>query len=65
MLLLLLGAYFGDLAGHLLAVDVPKADGREKVIALLDDFVRRDERRDGGLSQLKYIQQVRKKLGLE
>ena len=40
-------------------------DGREKVIALLDDFVRHEERREGGVSQLKYIQQVRKKLGLE
>lgn len=40
-------------------------DGREKVIALLDDFERREKRAHDGLNQLKYVQRVRKQLGLE
>ena len=44
---------------------VKDEDGREKVIALLDDFIRREERGHPGVNQLKYILQVRKKLGLE
>lgn len=44
---------------------VKSKDGREKLIALLDDFERRDRPGQGGLSQLKYIQRTRKQLGLE
>lgn len=44
---------------------VKSKDGREKLIALLDDFERRDKIGQGGLSQLKYIQRARKQLGLD
>lgn len=44
---------------------VKSKDGREKLMALLDDFERRDKLGQGSLSQLKYIQRARKQLGLE
>lgn len=44
---------------------VKSKDGREKLIALLDDFERRDKVGQSGLNQLKYIQRARKQLGLE
>jgi hypothetical protein len=39
-------------------------DGREKVIALLDDFERREKNLSDNESQIEYIQNVRKQLGL-
>ncbi len=44
---------------------IKSKDGREKVIALLDEFERREKRGHIGISQLKYILKVRKQLGLE
>ncbi len=43
---------------------IKNKDGREKVIALLDEFERMENRQHSGPSQLKYIRQIRKKLGL-
>ncbi|MFQ5649489.1 MAG: hypothetical protein ACE5IY_06060 [bacterium] len=40
-------------------------DGRERLIALLQDFERHEKRKPGGRNQLEYIQGVRKELGLE
>ena len=44
---------------------VKDKDGREKVIALLDDFERMEKRRPEGKGQPESIQWIRKQLGLE
>ncbi len=40
-------------------------DGREKLIALLNDFEQRDKYNELGVDQTKYIRNIRKQLGLE
>lgn len=44
---------------------VKSKDGREKVIAILDNIERHEKRGHSGINQLKYVQMARKKLGLE
>jgi hypothetical protein len=43
---------------------VQDADGREMVMALLDDMERREQSQVSGLKQQKYIDRARQQLGL-
>jgi hypothetical protein len=43
---------------------VQDADGKEMVVALLDDMERREQHSRAGIKQQKYIERARQQLGL-